>query len=154
MCVLKRSHKAQILEHDESLSEDSCFFSPACTRCPDRGCGLCEDPAVLLASRASLLVDGMAVPLFSPRTGPHAFGRSLCQHAVLGKPQGCVMLFLSCPIQPLPRVCRSRALLMHPTAVGTARVARTLFGHDFKHPQSAYGRPHGHTVKVIPLYKG
>lgn len=62
LCVLKHSHKAQILEHDESLSEDSCFFSPACTRCPDRGCGLCEDPAVLLASRASLLVDGMAVP--------------------------------------------------------------------------------------------
>lgn len=122
LCVLKHSHKAQILEHDESLAEGSYFFSSACTRCPDGGCGLCEDPAMLLAGRASLQGSRMAVPSVLTTGRPSCLWQ-VTVPAVLGQFQGCVMLFLSCPSQSLPRICQFRALLMCPRAVCTARVA-------------------------------
>lgn len=78
MCVLKHSHKAQILEHDESLAEGSCLFSSACTRCPGRGCGLCEDLAVLLAGRDSFQGNRRAVPSVLTT------GRPSCAGAVPG----------------------------------------------------------------------
>lgn len=79
---------------DESLAEDSCLFSCACTRCPNRSCGLCEDPAVLLAGRGSFQGHRMAVP------SALTTGRPSClwQVTMLGQSQGCVMLLWSFPI--------------------------------------------------------
>lgn len=97
MCVLKHSHKAQILEHDESLSEGSCLLSCACTGCPGRGCGLCEHPAVLLAGRGSL--QGNRVPVPSAVITGKPLQVTVPAHcAVLCQSQGYVMLFLSSPV--------------------------------------------------------
>lgn len=148
LCVLKHSHKAQILEHDESLAQDSCFFSSACTRCPDRGCGLCEDPAVLLAGRTSLQGNGMVVP----STGrPSCLWQVTVPAAVLGQPQGSVMLFLSSPSH-LSQGCVSSGLsccVQEQFALpGLPMPCLAMTSNTLSVPNLLW------TQKVIPLYKG
>lgn len=90
----KCSHKAQILESDESLAEDV-FFSSDCTRCPDTFCRHCaRAPVCRQAERGP--AGRQLVPL--------------CKWVALPCPQGRAALLLTSDPQAHLPACRAWAV--------------------------------------------